>query len=508
MLTETAETEQIFDVLIVGAGLSGIGTAYWLQDKCPNKKYVILEAREAIGGTWDLFRYPGIRSDSDMFTFGYTFKPWNNPQSLSDGASILQYLHETATENGIDQHIRFGHKVLSAGWSGEDRCWILEVQNGRGVQYFRTRFLYMCSGYYSYDEAHRPRFEGEETYTGQVVLPQFWPRDLNYKGKRVVIVGSGATAVTLVPTMAQTAGHVTMLQRSPTYIMNLPNRNGLFISLRKWLGDKAAYKITRWRNLLLGTIFYKFSRAFPGLTKKLIMKLASRQLEQGYAVDTHFNPRYNPWDQRLCVVPDGDLFQSIKAGKASVVTDEIARFTENGIKLKSGEQLNADIVVLATGLKLKILGGASIYIDGREVDTSQVLIYKGMMASNVPNMALAFGYTNNSWTLKTDLTANYVCRMLQYMDKKGYAVVVPRPQADVAPEPFLNFDSGYVKRASAILPKQGSRKPWRVYQSYLMDKLTIRYGRIDDGVLEFGKKEDFTASTRPAATQKQVHHQP
>jgi monooxygenase len=508
MPDQETENHLIYDVLIVGAGLSGIGTAYWLQDKCPDKKYIILEAREAMGGTWDLFRYPGIRSDSDMFTFGYTFKPWNNPQSLSDGASILKYLHETAHENGIDKHICFGHKVLSANWYGEESCWTLEVQTKEETRYIRTRFLYMCSGYYSYDEAHRPVFKGEESYKGQVVLPQFWPGNLNYSGKRVLIVGSGATAVTLVPAMAQTAQHVIMLQRSPTYVMNLPNRNGVFVFLKKWIGDTVAYKITRWYNLLTGAAFFKFSRTFPGLAKKLIMKLASSQLAKGYAVDKHFNPRYNPWDQRLCVVPDGDLFRVIKEGKASVVTDEVAQFTERGILLKSGEQLEADMIVLATGLKLKILGGARIAVDGKEVDTNQVLIYKGMMASSVPNMALAFGYTNNAWTLKTDLTAQYICRLLRYMDAKGYSVVVPRPQAGVTPEPFLNFDSGYVKRASSLLPKQGSRKPWRVYQSYFMDKLTIRFGGINDGVLEFTKPEKEADSQKQGATQKQAYHQP
>ncbi len=475
----------IIDVVIVGAGISGIGSAYWLQEKCPGKTYAILEARERIGGTWDLFRYPGIRSDSDMFTFGYRFKPWENPQSLSDGESIRNYLKETAQENGIDSHIRFGHKVLSANWSGNEACWTLEVAHGNSTSLLKTRFLYMCAGYYSYEEGYRPSFDGEEAFKGTIVHPQFWPEDLDYSGKRIAVIGSGATAVTLVPTLAEKAAHVTMVQRSPTYIMKLPNRNGLYIALKKWLPGRLAYRLTRWRNLTLTMALYGYSRMFPNGMKNLLMKGAASELPEGYEVGKHFNPSYNPWDQRLCVIPDGDLFRAIKTGKADVATEEIAHFTSTGIALKSGEILEADIIVTATGLKMKLLGGARISIDGKPLDTHEVLVYKGMMMSGVPNFAIAFGYTNNSWTLKTDLTANLVCRILNYMDRKGYDVVVPEVPPDIQPEEFLPLESGYMKRAKHLLPKNGSKRPWRVYQNYLMDMLLTRFGRVRDRHLAF-----------------------
>ncbi len=474
-----------YDVIIVGAGISGIGTAYWLQEKCPEKRYAIFEARERIGGTWDLFRYPGIRSDSDMFTFGYRFKPWENPQSLSDGAHIREYLRETADENGIDARINFGHNVLSADWSWEDQCWELEVAHGDKKTALRTRFLYMCTGYYSYEEGYRPRFNGEESYEGLLIHPQFWPRDLDYSGKKVVVIGSGATAVTLVPTLAEKAAHVTMVQRSPTYIMRLPNRNKLYTALRKWLPGRTAYRLTRWRNLMLSMGLFGFSRAFPGRMKRLLMKGAARELPEGYPVETHFNPSYNPWDQRLCVIPDGDLFRAIKRGKADVVTGDISHFGKDGVDMVDGTHLEADIIVTATGLKMKLLGGARVTVGGKPVDTHEVLVYKGMMMSGVPNFALAFGYTNNSWTLKTDLTANLVCRILNYMDRKGYRVVLPEVPADIQEEEFLPLKSGYMKRARHILPKNGSRRPWRVYQNYLMDMLLTRFGRVRDRHLRY-----------------------
>ena len=474
-----------YDVIIVGAGISGIGTAYWLQEKCPDKLFAILEARERIGGTWDLFRYPGIRSDSDMFTFGYRFKPWENPQSLSDGAHIREYLHETAEENGIDRKIKFGHKVLSADWSWEDRGWQLEVAHGDQKLTLRTRFLYMCSGYYSYEEGYRPHFKGEETFEGTIIHPQFWPEGLDYSGKRVVVIGSGATAVTLVPTLAEKAAHVTMVQRSPTYIMKLPNRNGLYVSLSKWLPGRTAYRLTRWRNLALTMGLFGYSRAFPQSMKRLLMKGAAKELPEGYPVEKHFNPSYNPWDQRLCVIPDGDLFQAIKKGQAEVVTGEISHFEEDGIVMADGSRLRAEIIVTATGLKMKLLGGARVTVGGQPLNTHEVLVYKGMMMSGVPNFALAFGYTNNSWTLKTDLTANLVCRILNYMDRKGYRVVVPEVPADIQEEEFLPLESGYMKRAQHMLPKNGSRRPWRVYQNYLMDMLLTRFGRVKDRHLRY-----------------------
>ncbi len=474
-----------YDLIIVGAGISGIGTAYWLQEKCPGKRFAILEARERIGGTWDLFRYPGIRSDSDMFTFGYRFKPWENPQSLSDGAHIREYLRETAEENGIDRKIKFGHQVLSADWSWEDQGWQLEVSHASETSRLRTRFLYMCSGYYSYEEGYRPLFKGEDTFEGTIIHPQFWPEGLDYSGKRVVVIGSGATAVTLVPTLAERAAHVTMVQRSPTYIMKLPNRNGLYVSLSKWLPGRTAYRLTRWRNLALTMGLFGYSRAFPQSMKRLLMKGAAKELPEGYPVERHFNPSYNPWDQRLCVIPDGDLFQAIKKGQAEVVTGEISYFEEDGIVMADGSRLRADIIVTATGLKMKLLGGARVTVGGQPLDTHEVLVYKGMMMSGVPNFALAFGYTNNSWTLKTDLTANLVCRILNYMDRKGYRVVVPEVPADIEAEEFLPLESGYMKRAQHILPRNGSRRPWRVYQNYLMDMLLTRFGRVKNRHLRF-----------------------
>jgi cyclohexanone monooxygenase len=485
-----ASDTELLDVLIVGAGLSGIGAAFHLQKRCPEKRYVILEARHAIGGTWDLFRYPGIRSDSDMYTLGYIFKPWANPKAIADGPAILNYVRETAAEAGITKHIRFGHKVVSAWWSSRDACWTVEAEHGdTGVRTtLRTRFLYACSGYYRYDEAHRPEFVGEKDFQGPIVLPQFWPEALDYSGKRVVVIGSGATAVTLVPSLASSAAHVTMLQRSPTYIVTRPSEDKLAQWLRKRLPAGAAYRITRWKNVLVGMFFYRLARSRPGPVKKRIVQMAAQQLQSNYDVHTHFTPKYNPWDQRVCVVPDGDLFRAIRAGRASVVTDTIDRFTSDGIRLTSGQHLPADMVVMATGLKLNVLGGITLTVDDQPVRANESLTYKGMMLSDVPNFAMAFGYTNASWTLKADLTAAYVCRLLRYMDRHGKAIAVPRKQPDVQPQPFLSFTSGYVERAKDILPKQGTRAPWQVYQNYLQDLSVIRFGRMADGVMRFGEK--------------------
>lgn len=482
--------DTVLDVLIVGAGLSGIGTAYWLQKRCPNKRYAILEARQAIGGTWDLFRYPGVRSDSDMHTLGYSFKPWSNPRPLADGAAIRQYVQETAQENGIVEHIRFGYKVVGAAWSSQEACWTLDAEElvSGTRQQLRTRFLYMCSGYYSYEEAYRPRFEGETNYQGRIIQPQFWPKDIDYKGKQVVVVGSGATAVTLVPAMADSAAHVTMVQRSPSYITALPQTDPVAQRLRHWLPDRLAYRLIRWKNILLSMVFYRIARRFPDYFKQRIVQMAARQLGPNHSVEPHFSPHYKPWDQRLCIVPDGDLFKVIRSGKASVVTDEIKQFTADGLQLKSGQILPADVVVLATGLTIKLFGGMQLTVDGQVLQPNQLMAYKGMMLSEVPNLAIAFGYTNASWTLKTDLTAQYVCRLLRYMERHRYAAAVPRRQADVADQPFLNFSSGYVQRAGHLLPQQGSRRPWQVYQNYLIDWLTIRLSRLADGVLEFMPK--------------------
>ena len=476
------------DVLIIGAGLSGIGAACLLQQRCPTKRYAIVEARECIGGTWDLFRYPGVRSDSDMHTLGYGFRPWTDPKAIADGPAILRYIQETAHEGGIVPYIRFGQKVVGAAWSSMEACWTVEVDAGGQRQTVRTKFLYACSGYYSYDEAHRPEFAGEGSFAGRIVLPQFWPQDLDYAGKQVVVVGSGATAVTLVPAMARMAAHVTMLQRSPTYIATLPSQDKLAARLRRVLPARLANWLTRWKNVVQRIALYYLARSKPAYVKQQLVALAARQLPPGYDAATHFTPRYNPWDQRVCVVPDGDLFRAIRRGQASVVTDEIARFTPHGLRLKSGQELPADVVVLATGLKLQMLGGITLTVDGERRQPSELLAYKGMMLSDVPNFAWAFGYTNASWTLKADLTAAYVCRLLRYMDRRGIAITVPRRGADVQALPFLDFTSGYVQRAKHLLPQQGSRRPWQVPQNYLKDLATIRLGRLNDGTLHFGPK--------------------
>ncbi len=478
------------DVLIVGAGLSGIGAASHLRARCPGKRFAILEARDAIGGTWDLFRYPGIRSDSDMYTLGYAFKPWTEGKAIADGASIREYIRATARERDIDRHIRFGHKVVAAAWSSRDALWTVTAElTGTGERRtVETRFLYLCSGYYSYDEGYRPSFEGEGGFKGRLVHPQFWPSDLSHAGKRVLVVGSGATAVTLVPAMAETAAHVTMLQRSPTYVVARPSVDRFAQALRRCLPERLAYSLTRWRLIGESMFLYWLARSRPRLVKRRIVQMAGEALGPGYDVATHFTPAYKPWDQRVCVAPDGDLFQVIRAGKAEVVTDRIARFTAGGVLLESGRELPADIVVVATGLSLKVMGGASLSVDGRVIEPNRAMAYKGMMFSDVPNCAVSFGYTNASWTLKADLTAGWVCRLLRYMDRHDVAIAVPRREPDVLPAPFLGFTSGYVQRARDILPKQGSRRPWQVYQNYLRDLLTIRYGRLDDGVLRFGAK--------------------
>ncbi|MCC2957498.1 NAD(P)/FAD-dependent oxidoreductase [Massilia sp. IC2-477] len=482
-----APDESPLDVLIVGAGLSGIGAASALQQGCPGKRYAILEARERLGGTWDLFRYPGIRSDSDMYTLGYSFRPWLDAKAIADGPAILDYVRSTACENGIEPHIRYGHKVVGASWCSQQALWTVEAQLASGEKRtVRARFLYLCSGYYSYDEAYRPRFEGEDGFAGRIVQPQFWPEDLDYSGKQVVVVGSGATAVTVVPAMSERAAHVTMLQRSPTYVVARPSRYRFAERMRRLFPEQLAYGLTRWRVIGESMFLYWLARSKPELVKQKIVEMAGQQLNSREAAAAHFTPSYKPWDQRVCVVPDGDLFKAVRKGRASVVTDRIARFTPGGIQLESGRELPADLVVMATGLTLKLFGGATLVVDGRVIDPSRAMSYKGMMLSGVPNCALAFGYTNASWTLKADLTAAWVCRLLRHMDARGQAIAVAHRDPQVPEAPFLDFNSGYVERARHILPKQGARKPWQVYQNYLRDLLTIRYGRIDDGVLRFG----------------------
>jgi monooxygenase len=490
------------DVLIVGAGLSGIGAAHHLQGNCPGKTYAILEARGAIGGTWDLFRYPGIRSDSDMYTLGYSFKPWREAKAIADGPSILNYVRETAREDGIDSHIRFNHRVVHAEWSSEDARWTVSAERtdtGETVQ-LSCGFLFMCSGYYRYDAGYTPEFEGVEEFAGRVVHPQQWTEDIDYEGKRVVVIGSGATAVTLVPAMANKAAHVTMLQRSPSYIVSLPEQDPIANVLRRLLPAKLAYALVRWKNVTMTTLFYQLSRRRPRLVKGLIRKGIERQLPRGYDVDRHFKPRYNPWDQRVCLVPDGDLFEAIKSGGASVVTDEIERFTEHGIMLKSGTELEADVVVTATGLRLLALGGLSVTVDGEDVDLPETMTYRGLMLRGVPNAAAALGYTNASWTLKCDLTCEYVCRLLNHMDEQGYDYCVPvNDDPSVEPLPFIDFSSGYVLRSINEFPKQGSKTPWRLYQNYALDIVSLRHSKLEDGALEFRRAKVAAAPSLPVA---------
>lgn len=477
-----------FDVLIVGAGLSGIGAAWHLQHHCPGKSYAVLEGRDAIGGTWDLFRYPGIRSDSDMYTLGYRFRPWTQAKAIADGPAILDYVKDTAREAGIDRHIRFGHRVVGAAWSSADARWTVEVEAGGERRRFTCNFLYMCSGYYNYAAGYTPDFPGIGDYRGTLVHPQFWPQDLDYADKRVVVIGSGATAVTLVPEMARTAAHVTMLQRSPTYIVSRPAEDGIANGLRRVLPAGAAYAITRWKNVLLGMFFFRMARKKPAKVKAKMIEMAKADLPAGYDVGTHLTPRYNPWDQRVCLIPDGDLFKSLSAGTSEIVTDAIERFTPEGIKLASGRALAADIVVTATGLDMQLFGGMAIAVDGTPVDPSQCLSYKAMMLSGVPNLAVSFGYTNASWTLKADLTSEYVCRLLNHMDRIGARQCTPIASAgDEGSEDFLDFSSGYVQRALGRLPRQGSKLPWKVHQNYVRDLMMLRYGKVEDGVMRFSR---------------------
>ncbi|HEY1285882.1 MAG TPA: NAD(P)/FAD-dependent oxidoreductase [Solirubrobacterales bacterium] len=477
------------DVLIVGAGLSGIGAACHLEDRLPGKTYALLEARGELGGTWDLFRYPGIRSDSDMHTLGYRFKPWTEETTITDGPSILKYLRETAEEHGVDRHIRFHHRVVAAEWSSERARWEVEAERtdtGDTVR-FACSFLWVCSGYYRYDEGYAPAFEGQDRFAGRIVHPQHWPADLDYAGKRVVVIGSGATAVTLVPAMAPEAARVTMLQRSPSYIASLPAADPIARALRRLLPHRAVYAVVRWKNVLLQTFVYRLSRRRPEAVKRLIRRGVERALPEGYDVDTHFKPTYNPWDQRMCLVPDGDLFEAICDGSAEVVTDRIASFTEAGIELESGRELPADVIVTATGLNLLFLGGMRFKVDGKPVDLPRTMAYRGMMLSGVPNFAFTVGYTNASWTLKADLVSEYVCRLLAHMESRGYASCVPQLDPSVAEVPLLDFTSGYVQRSLHLFPKQGSRQPWRLRQNYALDLRAIRYGAVDDGTLRFSR---------------------
>ena len=482
-----------YDVIIVGAGLSGIGGACHLKRECPRKSFVILEGRPAMGGTWDLFRYPGVRSDSDMYTLGYRFRPWRDNKAMADGPAILSYIRETAAEYKVDQQIRYNHRVRRALWSSHNARWTVEVETGTETEnghdqklvQLTCNFLYLCTGYYDYDSGYTPEWAGVDRFRGTIVHPQKWPEDLDYTGKRIVVIGSGATAVTLVPAMAERAAHVTMLQRSPSYIVSRPAEDKVANVLRRVLPDRTAYMLARWKNVLAGSFFYNLARKRPKVFKWMVARGVRKELGEKYD-SKHFTPPYNPWDQRLCLVPDADLFRTIREGRVSVVTDQIDTFTEEGLLLKSGERLDADIIVTATGLVLRLFSRMQLVVDDAPVDLPKTFVYKGMMFSDIPNLAFAVGYTNASWTLKCDLAAGYVCRLINHMDQHGYSVCTPRiNDPNIEEEPVIDFNSGYVLRALDSLPRQGSKTPWRLHQNYVRDLSLMRYGRVEDGTMEF-----------------------
>jgi len=487
------------DVLIVGAGISGIDAAYRIRTELPGKSYAILEGRDSLGGTWDQFRYPGIRSDSDMFTFSFPFRPWKAAKAISEGSLILDYLKDTARETGVGRQIRYGHRVVRAAWSTADAAWTVDVEVGpdREPVTYTCSFLYLCTGYYSYQSGHNVTFPGQADFAGQLVHPQFWPEDLDYQGKRVVVIGSGATAVTLVPAMAEKAELVTMLQRSPSYVVTRPAGDEFADRMRALLPAGIAHRVIRAKNATLAVLAYQYLRRWPAKGARQIREGIAKQLGGALAVDPHFTPRYNPWDQRLCFVPDGDLFAAIRDNKATVVTDQIDTFTEKGIKLVSGAELEADIIVTATGLKMVALGQIDLTVDGRQIQPHDSTVYKGLMLSGIPNLAWCVGYINNSWTLRADLTAQYVCRLLKYMDQHNYVVGVPELPADASrgeAKPIINLASGYVQRAASMLPTQGAEQPWQMRQNYLTDAVGMRFGRVDDSAMRFTRAGSRTAA--------------
>lgn len=500
-----------FDVLIIGAGISGIGAAYHLQKKRPGTRFAILEARADLGGTWDLFRYPGIRSDSDLFTFGYDFKPWQSDQAIADGADIKAYIAETARENGIEPHIRYRQKVLEVSWSSQERLWSVRVESTRSgeppvQEVLKTRWIFSGTGYYRYDEGFTPQFEGREAFRGQVVHPQHWPEDLDWSGKRVVVIGSGATAVTLVPAMAKAAAHVTMLQRTPTYVLPVPSQDPVSRRLRPLLGDRLAHAITRRVNIAKQRWFYTVAQRYPNWTRNFIRKINTRMLPADYPVDVHFNPPYNPWEQRLCAVPGGDLFRALTKGRASIVTDRIASFDAGGIQLTSGARLDADIIVTATGLNLLPFGGIRMTVDGQAIQPADTVAFKGMMLSGVPNLAFAIGYTASSWTLKVGLLCEHFCRLLAHMDKHGLEVCTPVAQPGMDTLPLLNFGAGYVQRALGGLPRQGQAFPWAMSWNYVADAKLFRRGAVTHKDLHFQPRR--AGAQAPSGTARNASTQP
>jgi monooxygenase len=477
-----------FDTIIIGAGISGISAAHYMQTDCPDKTYTILEARKNIGGTWDLFRYPGIRSDSDMYTFGFAFKPWTNPKAIAPREDIIEYLEEIVSEEGIDQHIRFEHKLINASWSSETATWSLTVMTSDSIdpELYTCSFLSLCTGYYSYDNGYTPAFAGYNDFKGPIIHPQKWDEALDYTGKKIVVIGSGATAVTMIPVLAQKAEHVTMLQRSPTYVVALPDVDKTAVWINKKLPKKTAYKINRLRMILYQRFSYAFSRRFPGAMKKTLRKAMEGRMGDGFDIDKHFTPAYNPWDQRLCVAPNGDLFKAIKNKKANVVTDHIEKFTANGIQLVSGDFIAADIIVTATGLNVQFFNNVPFLVDGEKVDFSKKVVYKGVMVEGIPNMTFASGYTNASWTLKCEMTSRYTCRIINYMAKRGYKQCMPvQNDPDLVIKPFLDFNPGYVLRVLDKLPKMGNKKPWKIEQNYFYDKKMFEKSALDDGILRY-----------------------
>lgn len=481
--------EEFKDVIIIGAGLSGIGAACHLKKRCPSKYFTILESREHMGGTWDLFKYPGIRSDSDMYTLGYNFKPWTDPQAIADGPAILKYIKNTAEHYKIDQHIRYNHKVLQIEWHSDQSQWSVKVEHQGIEKVIRCNFLITCTGYYNYQAGYTPNFPNQQSYQGAFIHPQQWPETLDYKDKKIVVIGSGATAVTLVPELAKQAKSVTMLQRSPSYLTTLPREDAFLEWLRKFFPDRWVYHFARTRNIGFTIAFYNYCRRFPNHARKFIAGMAKKELPANFDMK-HFDPKYNPWDERVCVVPDSDMFKVLSNGKAEIVTDTIASFTPTGIELDSGKTLDADIIVSATGLDIQIMGGIEVLVDNVPYEFSEKMIYRGVLFQDLPNLGMIFGYTNASWTLKADLVSEYICRVINQLDKSKTTYAVPRDSHQTPRIPFMDMTSGYIQRALNKAPQQGSKLPWRLYQNYLKDMLMLRYGKLNDGVLEFGKKDE------------------